>query len=275
YIIFTLPAESVRHIDDPGEVIKYWDSVVEAHHELRTTNPGEQRRERVVCDIQPSAGYMHAGYPIVTMLDVGEPKSDKFLFNLPQLVTNGSWGLFHELGHNMQRKAWTFEGTGEVTCNIFTVHAMDKLCGIKPIDSDAIIAHNRKQKIKAYIENGPDFAEWKKQPFVALGIYIQLAHHFGWGPYRRVFAVYEAMSNSELPNTTESKLDRWYVEFSKAVGLDLRVLFEFWGLPLSNMTWECIKGNPMWFPDDVLTKLVPTRVESLMEKYPNCSQGDV
>lgn len=48
-----------------------------------------------------------SGYPIVTHMDVSEPKSKDFLFNSEQLETKGAWGLFHELGHNMQQGWWS------------------------------------------------------------------------------------------------------------------------------------------------------------------------
>jgi hypothetical protein len=48
---------------------------------------------------------------------------------LATLPTNAStrydhWGHFHELGHNLQDPLWTWECTGEVTCNFFSARAM-------------------------------------------------------------------------------------------------------------------------------------------------------
>ena len=39
----------------------------------------------------------------------------------------GSWGLYHELGHNHQNRDWTFDGTVEVTVNLFTLYVYDKV----------------------------------------------------------------------------------------------------------------------------------------------------
>ena len=50
-----------------------WDSVAEMHVDLRGLHKAQGRREWMVTDEQPSAGYMHSGYPIVTMLDVADP----------------------------------------------------------------------------------------------------------------------------------------------------------------------------------------------------------
>ena len=58
HIVFNVPSKSVLHFDSTqlDEVLQFWDSVVLAHHELRGTEP--KHRERVVCDEQPSLGYM-------------------------------------------------------------------------------------------------------------------------------------------------------------------------------------------------------------------------
>jgi len=51
--------------------------------------------------------YLDAGYPIVTHMDVSDPNSKNFIFNIDTLEKEGSWGLFHELGHNRQRSSWS------------------------------------------------------------------------------------------------------------------------------------------------------------------------
>lgn len=85
--------------------------------------PQNERKRFIVSDIRPSAGYMHSGYPIVTGLDVATSTNSNFIFNMTNFLKNGDWGIFHEMGHNMQRGWWTFDGTGEVTCNIFSLKA--------------------------------------------------------------------------------------------------------------------------------------------------------
>ena len=76
----------------------------------RGSDVNSQRRERVVSDKQAAAGYMHSGYPIVTHLDVCELNCGTCILNLEKMKSVGNWGLFHEIGHNMQRSEWTFDG---------------------------------------------------------------------------------------------------------------------------------------------------------------------
>ena len=58
YIVFNLPSKSVLHLDSAqlDRALRFWDSIILAHHDLRGTKPAS--RERIVCDEQPSVGYM-------------------------------------------------------------------------------------------------------------------------------------------------------------------------------------------------------------------------
>ncbi|CAF4229422.1 unnamed protein product [Rotaria sp. Silwood2] len=58
HIVFNVPSKSILHFDSIqlDRVLQFWDAVVIAHHELRGTEP--KHRERIVCDEQPSFGYM-------------------------------------------------------------------------------------------------------------------------------------------------------------------------------------------------------------------------
>lgn len=89
---------------------------------LRGSDPNKYRRERIVNDKQASAGYMHSGYPIVTHMDVCEKKCGECMFDVSKLKTKGSWGLFHEIGHNLQRGEWTFDGELNDFKEIFNIN---------------------------------------------------------------------------------------------------------------------------------------------------------
>ena len=59
---------------------------------------------------------MHSGYPINTHMDIVDVETGAIQLNITKLELEGSWGHYHEVGHNMQREPWTFHGTDEVTC---------------------------------------------------------------------------------------------------------------------------------------------------------------
>ncbi|MCH7944796.1 MAG: hypothetical protein IIC73_02100, partial [Armatimonadetes bacterium] len=113
-IILTVPADVVRKLDDPDQLMQHWDRVLATYAEL-SMRPLAKRAQRMVCDVQISAGYMHSGYPIMMHMD--QPKN-LVSVHKQENGTRDNWGLWHELGHNHQQSDWTFSGAGEVTCNL-------------------------------------------------------------------------------------------------------------------------------------------------------------
>lgn len=67
---------------------------------------------------------MHSGYPVMCHLDIAEANEGAIpqVVDVKTLWQEGAWGIFHEFGHNRQKEEWTFEGTGEVTVNIFSLY---------------------------------------------------------------------------------------------------------------------------------------------------------
>lgn len=240
-LIVTLPAENVRSLDDPDEVAKYWDRVVSAQDDLAGVND-RVRPERFVLDEQISAGYMHSGYPIMAWLD----QSDK-VANTAELK-KGNWGFFHELGHNHQKGDWTFEGTGEVTCNIFSMYCFEKVCGLPKEGHAAITTQSRAKNLKQYFGGGGTFEDWKSEPFLALILYHQLVDGFGWEPFKKVFREYRDLPDDLRPKSDLDKHDQWMVRFSKTVGKNLGPLFEAWKIPTSAGARDSIKSLPAWMP---------------------------
>lgn len=240
-VIVTVPSSFVRTLDDPEALMKVWDRIVELEDELAGTAAERRRPERVVCDQQISAGYMHSGYPIMAWMD--QPKN----FTSKEALLKGNWGIFHELGHNHQSGYWTFDGAGEVTCNIFTMFVFDKLCGVSPAKGRVNLDEVAKNYAK-HVANSKSFDFWKKEPFLALSMYVQLQDAFGWDAYKKVFVEYRAAPKGELPKNDNEKRDQWMVRFSKVVGKNLGPFFQAWGVPVSQSALAEIATLPAWMP---------------------------
>jgi len=159
------------------------------------------------------------------------------------------WGLFHEVGHNHQSGDWTFAGTGEVTVNLFTLYVFDRTCGMAPKDHESFGPEARSKTIAAHLEGGADFEEWKRKPFLALVMYIQLQEAFGWDAFKAVFAEYRDLKAHERPRTDDEKRDQWLVRFSRRAGRNLGPFFEAWGVPTSKKARASIVDLPPWMPD--------------------------
>ena len=243
-MIVTTDASEVRGLDDPVAVAETWDRVLDLSAELAAwLASARSSPERFVVDRQISHGYMHAGYPLMAHLD-----QQANLVNAERLSSDGNWGFFHEVGHNHQSADWTFDGTVEVTVNLFTLYVYEFLCGIPPTERWRGSHLSRAEWMALYDFDDPDFELWKREPFLALIMYAQMQQAFGWDAYRQVFTTYRALSNEERPKNDDEKRDQWLVRFSQQVGRNLGPFFETWGVPTSQAARDSINDLPAWMP---------------------------
>jgi hypothetical protein len=246
-LILTLPSKVLRTVDDPEDLMRFWDAVMDRYSELLGREPQRRRHERFVPDVQISAGYMHAGYPLMTMLDITTTIVDK-----ERIISNrhgGVWGLFHEIGHNHQNYDWTFRGTGEVTVNLFSLYIMDKVCDVEGKGHPSITDRARKRNTDRYFADGCDFEKWKRDPFLALCMYMQLQEAFGWEPFTKVFKEYRTLPQEQRPQSDDEKRDQWMVRMSRAVGKNLGPFFQAWAVPTTSEARASIAELAEWMPD--------------------------
>lgn len=242
-MIISLPSELIRRLDDPDRVMKVWDEIIEKAAELCGGVDREKyRAERLVFDRQTAAGYMHSGYPVAAHLD----GAAKIAVDARALRSEGNWGFFHEYGHNHQHDLWSLPGTGETTCNLWSVYLFEEYIGKKrELGHDAVRPLDRKQRMTAYFKNGRKFdADWSM--WVALEAYLQVQEAFGWDPFQKVFAEYNALPESEWPRSQQEKNDQWVIRLSKACGKNLAPFWAAWNLPLSKSVAEELASLPAW-----------------------------
>ncbi|MEQ2250100.1 hypothetical protein ILYODFUR_036329 [Ilyodon furcidens] len=125
-IILTVPSHIIRELQSPLEVEKLWNGIMKGVADLAVIPQKFIRKERIVADVQISAGWMHAGYPVMMHSSIGAE-----LFNPEDARTKGLWGETHELGHNQQRSYWEFPPhTTEATCNLWSVYVHEEVLGL-------------------------------------------------------------------------------------------------------------------------------------------------
>ena len=267
YVTVTLPSSSIRNVDDPTQIMELYDHLLKTYHDLRGTNIDKERKMWIVTDIQ-TTHYMHAGYPIVTHLDVADPSKVCFLLNGKSFKSADFWGIYHEIGHNMQQSEWTFDGTLEVTVNIFTLYGMYVICGIDPWTHSWLMRQTK--GALHYLKTGADFSKWKGEAGMALYTYAQLIHSFKWDAYKRVFRRYQVLNPSEKPKSDQDKIDLWFLIFSEETKLNLAPVGIFWGLPFSEGGLKKIAALNFkpFLPEDEITKEVPDRVKFVKSRFP-------
>ncbi len=247
-VTLTVKRESAARLDDPTELMKFWENTLKLYAKLGQ-RPLNKQPQRFVADRQISAGWLHSGYPIMMqLLHSDEIVNLARLRDAPKDESYG-WGFWHELGHNHQRPYWTFRGTTEVTCNLFSLFVDDQVRGVKPIEHPW--AQGSRAKVAPFIEKGPSFARWKKEPGLALWTYILIQDAFGWAPFQNVFAKYEDDSPQDRPRTDQAKRDRFMVRMSQACKRDLGPYFAAWGIPISSEARRLTSALKPWLPKKI------------------------
>jgi len=247
-IILIIPSSVVRDLDDPTGVLEVWDGGMDAIADLAGISRDRERPERFCCDQQISAGYMHSGYPVMAFLDVPPTMVDR-----DKMQKGGArlcWGFWHELGHNHQSGHWTFAGTGETTCNLFSLYCCERVSGEPVAKSTWLNVAERSKTVQRYFANGAKFEEWCRDPGLSLMFYAQLQQAFGWDAFKRVFAAYRAAGPQELPRNDDEKRDQFLTRFSRQVGRNLGPFFAAWGIPTSQRARDSVEDLPTWLPSD-------------------------
>lgn len=240
-IILMLPSSYIRTLDDPVALLNQWDAVLDTEADLSSISRNRVRAERYLIDRDISAGYMHAGYPIMAPFDEATD-----LVSVTAL-RGGKWGYWHELGHNQQWLPWVLQGTTESSVNLFSVYVSETLLGIPRASAHPEITKTKRdQRVQAYIAGGRKYATWGSDAWTPLEMYLQLQEGFGWTPYMNLFAEYNALPMAMSPSTDQEKVDRWALRFSQMVGKNLGPFFTSWGLPVSATVLTTIGALPAW-----------------------------
>ena len=241
-MIIAIPSDHIRGLADPDAVMEVWNGIIDTSAVLAGVDRDHYRAERIVFDRQTSAGWMHSGYPVAAHLG----QSSEQAVDARALREEGNWGFFHEYGHNHQHDLWSLPGTGETTCNLWSVFVFEEFIGKKRDATHGEIAPlNRVQKRNAYFQSGRNFeSDWNV--WAALDTYLLVQEEFGWAPFTRVFDEYNRLPPDQWPKTQEEKNDQWVIRLSRACGKNLATYWAAWNLPLSDRVFAELKDLPDW-----------------------------
>jgi Peptidase M60, enhancin and enhancin-like/N-terminal domain of M60-like peptidases len=246
-VILSVPSYAVRNVTDAEALMAYWDEVMDNVYALYAA-PLRNRPERYCVDRQISAGYMHSGYPIMTWEDVANTFCD---LNVLRGNTGiKCWGFYHEMGHNFQRPAWTWESFGEVTNNLFSLYGTEVLNGVKVGAHPSMTAEAIAKRV-AKVAGAPGAeAYYSSDPWYPLTMFWLMRQEFGWKPYTALFAEFAKLPRNEQPKTEQEKHDQFLVRFSRLTGRNLTQYLKAWGVELSSVAIQKVSDLPTWMPQN-------------------------
>ncbi|MFT7626035.1 MAG: hypothetical protein ACI9WU_005228, partial [Myxococcota bacterium] len=245
-MILSVPSELIRQLDDPGALAAFWDQAMDAAADLSALPQQRARPERFALDEQISVGWMHSGYPLMAHL----PSAPEMV-DLEHMSTLGSWGPFHEIGHNHQYLDWVLPGTVESSVNLFSTYIFETVVGITDDGHEMITPAKRAETLQSHVDAGLPLDGWSV--WVALETYLQLKDFFGWQLYKDVFAEYRLIPASQAPDTDAARFNQWLTRLSLHAGRDLGPFFQAWNLPVASGALAQSGQLPTWLEDPMRT----------------------
>ena len=241
HYVITVFSNRAGECDDPEWIATFWDKVVEVDSRLTGLPAPRDYKERICADIQLRAGWLHDGYPMMYHSLARNPED---ILIRRKIEKTGEWGVQHELGHNFQNRDWTFEGTGEVTVNLFTLYSAEMAAGLadREIFADYTSRAACKRRVVRWVEDGKSFDDWKKDYFLALDTFMRIQRTFGWEPFLTMFREYRAPVVGKLPTNNQERIDQWATRLSRILNRNFADYFAAWSWPLSKeAVAECAK----------------------------------
>ncbi len=246
-------------LESPTAVMTEWNLVHEKDFYnwmgLTVDNPDLKHRapdlpERGVLDIQLSAGYGHSGYPWMAQMDEGWTSE---WINLDQVTGGGSWGSYHEVGHNYQQGNWSWAGLGETTNNLFIFRGAHRN-GSFP-QHPAVREQFPLALAFAAREESKNFDTFTDNPFFKLLPFVQLFNkakkaggddESSWGIMTALYTNTRNAPAYEMNYNIIFQKDFVYETVSDYTGIDYYRFFYAWGIGVSEQAQARIaaKGYP-------------------------------
>ncbi len=246
HAVLDMSKEELNKIDDPERLLKTFDQTVElvrdlAGFEYDATGVHKMPtlKERFVSDVQITAGFAHAGFPIMT-----SPGWKLYSLDTAQ---NDGWGNWHETGHNYQQFClWSRPFGTESTVNLFSLYVQEKVNQTSRIQAENRYT-NAINKLDDNFTFSADADVWDRLVFL-----MQIKHalpNIGWDMFRQLnrrFREMDAEQQAEVCQSTQASFSTTFELLSDITGYDLTTHFKKWGVDVTNASYQNVanKGLP-------------------------------
>lgn len=244
-LVFTMPTERLKECEQIKEVAELLQKCMALQDWVAGWDEFPERIKhpmRFAVDRQISIGYGHSGYPAMGSLDWANS------LVTGSILTEGDWGLWHELGHNHQGNPVAMEGQTEVSVNIFSILCQSLGVGIDPRYVRGMSPTEIAPELSAYLAD-------KNVPYidapngVQLFLWGELMYNFGPQLFRDAHKMYHKRPYDGSKETDAGKWNWIMRAIGKSVQKDLSLYFETWKLPISKGTKTQLKKFPEWRPN--------------------------
>ena len=258
HVAMSVPAAWIRDLENPTALMQYWNDVVAFQDWVGGLENLRTGPERINYDAQIRFATLHSGYPTQTSISYGDT-----IVHLEELVENGDWGWFHEMGHEMQNSSvlgwgldnpYTFPDDVEVTVNIFANAALE-YSTTSPWRSGWSWSADPWEVMQRALNETSSSSSSHFEDKEVYAFYFQLADGpWGWQGYRDVLSTYvgDALNDvGSLPTNGQEEKDQWYIRWSEATGFDMTAfMVDYWGLEVSAGALNTVDAMnlPSWLP---------------------------
>jgi hypothetical protein len=163
------------------------------------------------------------------------------------------WGLWHEIGHTYQNRAYRWDGMAEVQVNLYSSYVQRRL----GIATRYTPTQDAVQKARALFTQP---VEQRASSGASHELMLeQLGRAFGDAFYPRVNQEYRvlAATGGDVPREHDEKVQQFIRTASQVAGHDLSDFFRQWGLPADAATRTAVTPLPD-LPQPIWTVLDPT-----------------
>lgn len=281
-LIFSLPTDYLRMLKVPRRLCKNLQRGMAVQDWIIAWDKCKDqlaRPMRFVIDEQISVGWGHSGYPAMGYMAWGNCIKDG------SLVNSGSWGLWHELGHNHQWSPFRFDGCTEVTVNIFSAISQTQAIEVpyeRAWDGGSIAPEYMQESVQKFLtkKNKTTFDE-EEDVRLKLYFFVELMRGLGYDAFRKVAMRHHEEQPFNNSTTNQERWDWFLIALSEVTEKNLVPYFELWKIDLSEKAknkviskmrtkkdaqWSPCKGYPRRLPDYAEEKAAAAAKEAAERK---------